>query len=147
MRASVNVPASAKVIRWARQFGASGVEEAVAAASVLDGTLLGKRELDPRVARPVRPGEIVQFYATGFGRTTSPAPSDQVFLGAPEVVTAPRITMGGQEAALFGKGNLVAAGLYQFNLTIPDLPDGDHAIMAEIGATRGSPTVFLPVRR
>ena len=113
----------------------------------LDGTLVSSAGVDPRVARAVRPGEIVQFYATGFGRTNPPAPSDRLFPGAPEVVTRPRITIGGREAAIGGNGNLVSPGLYQFNLTIPDLADGDHAIVAEIGATRSSATVFLAVRR
>ncbi|MBK5293860.1 MAG: SBBP repeat-containing protein [Acidobacteriia bacterium] len=116
-------------------------------AVALDGTLVGKPGVDPRPVRPARPGEIVQFFATGFGRTTPPAPSDQIFLGAPELIVAPRITIGGRDAALLGKGNLVSPGLYQFNLTIPDLADGDHAIVAEIGTVRSPSTVFLAVRR
>ena len=113
----------------------------------LDGALVGAFGLDPRVQRPVRPGEIVQFFATGFGRTNPPAPSDQLFVGAPEVANRPRITIGGREAAIFGNGNLVGPGLFQFNLTIPDLADGDHAMVAEVGSVRSSATVFLPVRR
>jgi uncharacterized protein (TIGR03437 family) len=116
-------------------------------AVALDGTLLGKPGLDPRVGRPVRPGEVVQFFATGFGRTNPIAPSDTIFAGAPEVVARPRITIGGREASIIGNGNLVGAGLYQFNLTIPDLADGDHAIVAEIGNARSLATVFLAVRR
>lgn len=116
-------------------------------AVALDGTLVGKPGVDPRVGRPVRPGEVVQFFATGFGRTNPAVASDQIFLGAPELVTAPRITIGGRDASLIGKGNLVSPGLYQFNLTIPDLADGDHAMVAEIGAVRSSPIVYLSVRR
>ena len=116
-------------------------------AVALDGTLLGKPGVDPRVARGVRPGEIVQFFATGFGRTNPVTPSDVLFIGAPEVVTAPKVTIGGREAALLGKGNLVLPGLYQFNLTIPDVPDGDQAIVAEIGTLRSAANVFLTVKR
>lgn len=116
-------------------------------AVALDGTLVGKPGVDPRVGRGARPGEIVQFFATGFGRTNPAVASDRLFAGAPEVAAAPRITIGGREAALLGKGNLVSPGLYQFNLTIPDLADGDHAMVAEIGSVRGSPNVFLTVRR
>lgn len=81
-------------------------------AVALDGTLLGKPGLDPRVGRGVRPGEIVQFFATGFGKTNPSTPSDQLFLGAPELVTAPKVTIGGKEALLLGKGNLVSPGLF-----------------------------------
>ncbi|MBK5290310.1 MAG: SBBP repeat-containing protein [Acidobacteriia bacterium] len=116
-------------------------------AVALDGTLVGKVGLDPRVTRAARPGEILQIFATGFGPTTPPAPSDTIFAGAPLLVTAPRITIGGREAAFIGNGNLVAPGLYQFNVTIPDLADGDHLIVAEAGGARSSATVFISVRR
>jgi uncharacterized protein (TIGR03437 family) len=116
-------------------------------AVALDGTLLGKPGLDPRVPRPARPGEIIQLFATGFGPTNPPAPSNVIFSGAPEVVNRPRITIGGREATFIGNGNLVAPGLYQFNVTIPDLADGDHPIIAEAGGARSSATVFLSVRR
>ena len=116
-------------------------------AVALDGTLVGKPGIDPRVGRQARPGEVVQFFATGFGRTNPIAPSDVIFVGAPDVVTKPRITIGGREASIIGNGNLVGAGLYQFNLTVPDIADGDHVIQAEIGSTRSLATVFLAVKR
>ena len=31
---------------------------------------------------------------------------------------------------------LVGVGLYQFNVTIPDLPDGDHPVAAAVGGVR-----------
>ena len=116
-------------------------------AVALDGTLLGKPGVDPRVVRPARPGELVQFFASGFGVTNPPAPSDLLFIGAPEVVTRPRVTIGGRDASVSGNGNLVGPGLYQFNLTIPDLSNGDHVIQAEVGGVRSRDTVFLTVGR
>lgn len=116
-------------------------------AVALDGTLVGKPGIDPRVGRQARPGEVVQFFATGFGLTNPIAPSDVIFAGAPEVATKPRITIGGREASIIGNGNLVGAGLYQFNVTIPDVADGDHVMQAEIGAVKSPGTVFLAVRR
>ncbi|MGH9659424.1 MAG: hypothetical protein ACRD96_12830, partial [Bryobacteraceae bacterium] len=113
----------------------------------LDGTYVGKVGVDPRVTRAARPGEIVQIFASGFGPTNPPAPSDRLFIGAPEVVTRPRITLGGREATFIGNGLLVGPALYQFNVTIPDVADGDHAIIAETGGVRSSATVFLSVRR
>lgn len=116
-------------------------------AVALDGTLVGKPGLDPRVTRGARPGEILQVYATGFGATEPAVASDVIFAGAPQVVTAPRITIGGREATFIGRGNLVGPGLYQFNVTVPDLADGDHAIIAEAGGARSPANVFLTVRR
>jgi uncharacterized protein (TIGR03437 family) len=51
------------------------------------------------------------------------------------------------QATLAGSGNLVGPGLYQFNLTIPDLADGDHAIIANVGGTSSPSTVFLSVAK
>ena len=116
-------------------------------AVALDGTYVGKVGLDPRVTRAARPGEIIQVFATGFGPTTPATPSDVIFMGAPTLVNRPRITIGGREATFVGNGNLVAPGLYQFNVTIPDLADGDHAIVAEAGGATSSPRVFLSVGR
>jgi uncharacterized protein (TIGR03437 family) len=116
-------------------------------AVALDGTLVGKGTLDPRVQRPARPGEIVQFFATGFGPTNPPTPSDSLFLGAPMVANKPTITIGGRAASISGNGNLVSPGLFQFNITIPDLPDGDHAIVAESGGVSSPANVFLTVGR
>ena len=113
----------------------------------LDGAYVGKPGVDPRVTRGAKPGEILQIFATGFGPTNPPAPSDSTFVGAPEVVNPPRITIGGKDATFVGKGNLVAPGLYQFNVTIPDLADGDYPIIADIGGVRSSATVFLTVRK
>jgi uncharacterized protein (TIGR03437 family) len=113
----------------------------------LDGTYIGKIGVDPRVTRGARPGEIIQMFATGFGPTTPAVPSDTIFVGIPQVVNPPKITIGGREAAFIGTGNLVGPGLYQFNVTVPDLADGDHAIVAEAGGVSSSPTVFLAVQR
>ena len=116
-------------------------------AVALDGTLVGKVGLDPRVTRAARPGEILLMYATGFGPTTPSAPSDLIFSGAPLVTNPPRITIGGKDASFAGNGNLVSPGLYQFNVTIPDLPDGDQPIVATAGGATSAANVFLSVKR
>ena len=116
-------------------------------AVALDGTLIGTQGLDPRVRRAARPGELVMFFATGFGATIPPVPADLIFLGAPAVAATPHITIGGKEASMIGNGNLVSPGLYQFNLTVPDLADGDHPVIAEVGSARSAASIFLSVRR
>lgn len=116
-------------------------------AVALDGMLLGTPGLDPRVGRPARPGELAMFFATGFGATVPAVPADLTFPGAPAVAVPPRITIGGKDAVLVGTGNLVSPGLYQFNLVVPDLSDGDHPVMAEAGPAKSTGSVFLSVRK
>lgn len=42
----------------------------------------------------------------------------------------------GTSAAPVGFAGLISPGLYQFNLTIPNLPDGDHPVTAQVGDAR-----------
>lgn len=114
----------------------------------LTGEYLGKTGLDPRVTRAARPGEIIQVFGSGFGATTPAAPTDRIVSGAPEINTTWSVRVNNQPATLLGKGNLVAAGLYQFNLTVPNgLADGDYQIVAEAGGVSSPTTVYLSVKR
>lgn len=42
---------------------------------------------------------------------------------------------------------LSGAGLYQFNLTIPELPDGDHEVVAEIAGVRTQAGAKIRIQR
>lgn len=115
-------------------------------AVALDGALIGNKAVDTRVARAARPGETILLFGSGFGATAPAVAADIVVQGSPALVTKPAIRLGETVATFAGNGNLVAAGLYQFNLTIPaTLAAGDYAIVAEIGGIRSASTVFLTV--
>lgn len=117
-------------------------------AAALDGTIIGKVGLDSRVRRAARPGETIAIFGTGFGVTNPAAPADRVVTGSPVLVTKPTIRIGEAVADFAGNGNLVGAGLYQFNVTIPaTIADGDIAITAEVGGVRSANTVFISVAR
>lgn len=117
--------------------------------AALDGTLVGKPG-QPRANRGVRPGETILLFGTGFGPTSPVFPTDAVLPPgtAPAVSTTVRIRFGETVANLIGSGNLVSAGLYQFAVTVPDtLPDGDIAVVAEVGGVASASNVFLTVQR
>jgi uncharacterized protein (TIGR03437 family) len=117
-------------------------------AVALDGTLVGKTGVDSRVQRAARPGETILLFGTGFGRTNPEAPTTQVVSGAPGLVTKPTIRIGDTSVEFPGNGNLVAAGLYQFNITVPvGLADGEHVITAETGGIRSGNNVLISVQR
>ncbi|MBI3209346.1 MAG: hypothetical protein HYZ37_10670 [Candidatus Solibacter usitatus] len=117
-------------------------------AVALDGTLLGKVGVDSRVRRPARPGETIQLFGSGFGATNPVVPADRIVSGSPALVRKPTIQIGGTTVDFGGNGNLIAAGLYQFNVTIPaSLADGDHAITAMADGTASANTVFISVAR
>jgi uncharacterized protein (TIGR03437 family) len=101
------------------------------------------------VQRGVRPGEVIALFGTGFGPTNPAVETNQVVSGAPAVVNRPTIRFGTVEAQIVGggTGNLVQAGLYQFNVTVPaNLAAGDVALTAEVGGVRSSDRVFIPIQ-
>lgn len=109
-------------------------------------TLLGKVGVDPRVVRGVKPGEIILLYGTGFGPTNPAVDSSKVVSGAPVLVTQPVIRFG-ETVADIKFGGLVASGLYQFNVVVPNLPNGDVPLVAELGSVKSAATVLITIQR
>lgn len=118
-------------------------------AVALDGTYVGKTGTDTRVTRAARPGETLLLFGSGFGPTDPAVPTTQVVSGTPAVTNTVRIRFGETVATILNSnGNLVAAGLYQFNITVPaTLADGEYPVIAEVGGVSSSNTVYLPVQR
>jgi len=85
---------------------------------------------------PAKPGETILLYGEGFGPTTPPQPSGQAVAAPAPLANTVQITIGGVTASVQFAG-LVQSGLYQFNVTVPAVPNGDAALVAAIG---GSPT-------
>jgi uncharacterized protein (TIGR03437 family) len=42
---------------------------------------------------------------------------------------------------------MVAPGFVQFNLTVPDVPDGEYPLIANIGGVPSSSKVYITVKR
>lgn len=117
-------------------------------AVALDGTYVGKTGLDPRVTRAARPGEVLLVFGSGFGPTNPALVANQVVTGAPAITTPVRIRFGETVANFAGTGNLVFAGLYQFNVTVPaNLADGEYQLFAEQAGVVSSDKVYIVVQR
>lgn len=110
------------------------------------GALLGKPGVDTRVTRAFRPGDVVQFYANGLGQT-NPAVTDNQFISAPRpLVNTPAIRINDVPVEILGSF-LVSSGLFQVNGRIPEVPDGDHPIVIEIGGARSASNVSISILR
>ena len=97
-------------------------------------------------SRPAQPGESLQIYATGFGPTTPAVPAGQL-VGSPvplSNLTQLRVTIGGVAATVQYAG-IVAAGEYQINVTVPQVPNGDQPILATIAGVSSQTGVSIPV--
>jgi uncharacterized protein (TIGR03437 family) len=102
----------------------------IAAQNYPSYSLLAPASLYPN-ATPATPGETIILYGVGFGPTNPAVPTDQVPAGG-ELLANVTMTIGGVAVTPSFAG-LSAAGLYQFNVTVPaGLPAGDMAVVATI---------------
>jgi uncharacterized protein (TIGR03437 family) len=118
------------------------------AATHADGSIVGPVGLYGATVstQPAKPGETIILYGTGFGATTTPVPTDQVFSGAALLAASESITIGGVVANAQFAGES-ANGLYQFNVVVPDLATGDQPVTARISNSQTQGNAFVFVQR
>ncbi len=105
-----------------------------AAAVRADGAYIGPAGiLEGITTVAARPGETILLYGTGFG--TASTASNTI-----------RVQIHNQQAQVAFAG-LVSPGLFQFNVTVPDLADGDYPVTADVGGVRTAKFVKLRVAR
>ncbi len=110
-------------------------------------SFIGTPNLIPGVAFTVaRPGQTILIYALGCGPTT-PATQAGLVAGQNAALALPfEVRIGGRTAAV-NFGGIVAntIGLYQFNIVVPDLPPGDHAIELTVDGVPNNQNLVLTV--
>jgi uncharacterized protein (TIGR03437 family) len=97
---------------------------------------------------PAKPGETIVVYGTGFG-ATQPSISATALVPSALPLANPqelRVRIGGADAAIVFAG-LISPGLYQFNVVVPELPDGDRTIVAELRGLLTRPDLMLAVQK
>jgi len=93
--------------------------------------LVGPAEAFTFNTRPVRKGETLILFGVGFGPTNPEVKAGVVFNGAAPLANSVGITIGGMEAKVAYAG-MTGAGLYQFNVIVPDTGPGDHTVRASV---------------
>jgi uncharacterized protein (TIGR03437 family) len=117
------------------------------AALSLSYVLVGSPGLIPGVTtQPAQPGETIVLYGTGFGPTNPPLPTGQLITTPAVLANTVQITIGGATANVTYAG-LVSPGLYQFNVTVPNLPNGDAAVAATIGGVTTQTGVSVTIQQ
>jgi len=118
------------------------------AAVHADGTLAAPAGLygGDTATRPAKPGDILMLFATGLGRTELPVAAGRTLLSPSPLAdpTALRVRVGNIEAQVLWAG-IVAPGLYQINLAIPELPSGEHSLTVELAGAASQPNLYLPI--
>ena len=86
--------------------------------------------------RAVKSGETLVLFGVGFGATTPPVPAGRIFSGVAPTTSPVNITIGGLKANVVFAG-ITAAGLYQFNLTVPgNIGSGDQSLQATVNGVQ-----------
>jgi uncharacterized protein (TIGR03437 family) len=102
-------------------------------------------------SRQAKPGETIVIYGVGFGPVQDSGgqdiPAGTVVTAANKLARPFSMTIGGQPATLTYQGlapNFV--GLYQFNVTVPNIANNDLAPLTyTLNGTAGTQTLFLAV--
>lgn len=100
-------------------------------------------------SRPAKPGDFVELYATGLGATADSYPVGQVLSRPYPVADLSRfaVRLGDRPAEVVYAG-LVAAGLWQVNIRVPDgLPVGEVPVRLSMGGQTSPEDILLPVSR
>ncbi len=110
------------------------------------GWILGNPSVDTRAVRGVYPGEEIDVWATGLGRT-DPAVSEGGFLAQPlPVAGAVQVRMGPAAFESLAAA-MVSPGLYTVRIRVPEqLPEGDVPLVLDVAGTL-SAEVLLKVQK
>ena len=121
-----------------------------AAATHVDGSYVAGPRLVaqgiPGTAAKV--GETIVLFGTGFG-VTQPAISATALVPAPLPLARPedlRVRIGGLDAAVAYAG-LISPGVYQFNVVVPQVAEGDQAVVAELRGLLTQSNLLVTVQR
>ena len=97
--------------------------------------------------RPAKPGDGLTIYGVGFG-DVNPAVAPGTITGALNSLSTPVSFSFGSTAATLSYQGLSPGfvGLYQFNLVVPNVADGDQPLNVSLGGTPLPQALFLTVK-
>ena len=97
-------------------------------------------------SRPAKPGDVIVLYGIGFGPVTPNIPAGQVVGQSNTVSSGLQISIGGQMASLPYDGLAFNyTGLYQFNVTVPQVSPGTLPLTFSLGGVPGTQTLNIAI--
>ncbi len=101
----------------------------------------------PLPTRPAKPGDFVQLFGTGFGPTEPPVPVGRIPTEVSRTVDPVTVRLGQTPARVEFAGLAFFVGLNVVVIQVPDVPDGEHELIAEVGGRQTQTGLVLTVRR
>ncbi len=95
--------------------------------------------------RPVKVGETIELFGVGFGPTNPSVAAGKAFSGAAPTANPVSITIGGVAAQVLFAG-ITGAGMYQFNVVVPNVSSGDQALIATVSGNSTPAGVMLTIQ-
>lgn len=120
------------------------------AARHADNSIMAKVGQFPGLTTtPGKPGEVVVLYGIGFGPTTPSVSSGTVPTGIASLPNSLTLQIGDIPVTpLYSGVSPGSAGLYQFNVKIPDsLPNGDATVVVTLNGATSQSNIFITVQR
>jgi uncharacterized protein (TIGR03437 family) len=96
--------------------------------------------------RPAKPGDALTIYGIGFGPVTPATPAGTIAPLSTTLTNKATFQFGQTSAAVSYQGLTPGlVGLYQFNITVPNVSPGDYALTAQVGSVTAGQTLFITV--
>jgi uncharacterized protein (TIGR03437 family) len=99
---------------------------------------------------PAKPGEILTIYGTSFGPTNPAVAPGALPPGAASTTNNPVVTVGtvtlNSSDVLYAGVSPCCAGLYQLNIKVPALADGDYPVTLSLGSFTTPAGGYLTVK-
>ncbi len=125
-------------------FQVNGVQYAVALFS--DGTyVLPEGAIAGVTSRPAKPGDEIVLYGVGFGPVTPNIPAGEIVSQSNKLASSFQMSVGGKPVTPAYAGLAPNyTGLYQFNITVPDLGlTGASPLIFTVDGVSGTQTLYI----
>jgi len=96
-------------------------------------------------SRPAKPGEIIELYGTGFGLTNPPDTPGMLVQQPLPLVSQVQVLFGNTPSPKVYFAGLSESGLYQFDVVVPNIANGDQTVVVTIGSAASQSNVFVPI--
>jgi len=121
----------------------------VVATTADSGTYIAPPGISAGNSRPAKPGETIVLYGVGFGSVDPSIDAGQIVTQLNQLVEPFTILFGQTPAQVLYSGLVPGSlGLYQFNVVVPAVPDGDLTPLTfSLGGVTGTQTLYTAVHQ